>query len=118
MKIPKSLRITDTKIGDGKIAEKGKWALISYSCFLPQGDLVDKRSNAKIVAGSRDVIPAIGYGILGMAAGGIREITASPNMIYVEKRIYPSLSINATLKYQVEILDVAESYEALIEPKI
>jgi FKBP-type peptidyl-prolyl cis-trans isomerase len=114
MKIPKGIRVSDTKIGNGMLAEKGKWTLISYTCFLPQGDLVNKCLQAKVMAGSRDVIPAIGYGILGMSAGGVRELKVSPNLTYCEKRIYPSLPLNTTLKYQIEMHDVAESWEELI----
>ena len=115
MKVPKGIRIQDLKIGTGAVAEKGKVAVIHYDCFLPRGDKCDTSRNQPLPiqfeVGQRQQFPALEYGVVGMAVGGVRSITASPNLTYYEHRLKPDLPQNATLRYVIELIRVSDGWD-------
>lgn len=115
MKTPSGLKITDRIPGSGPIAEKGKVVLFHYDCYLPKGEKVftsrDRRYPDQVHLGRRDSFPAFEYGILGMAAGGVRSVTIGPHLAYYERQLRPALPEGATLRYEIELLKVSDEWD-------
>ena len=117
-KVPKGIRIKDLKQGTGAVAEKGRVALVHYDCYLPQGAKCDtsrtRPNPVQFEVGRRRVYPALEYGVPGMAVGGLRSITVSPNLTYYERELNPSLPAKAALRYEVELLGVSDKWDTRI----
>jgi len=115
MKPPKGLKVSDLRIGTGPIAEKGTVALVHYDLFLPRGDkCASSRTRpypVQMKVGLRMTVPAIAYGVPGMAVGGIRSVRVSPNLAYYERKAHPDLPAYAALRYELELIRVSDSWD-------
>lgn len=115
MKFPRGIKVKDLRTGTGSLAEEGKIAVIHYDCFLPRGEKCfssrDRSYPAQFHIGQREVFPGIEYGIIGMAAGGIRSIKVSPQLTYYERKQKPDLPENVVLRYEVELLRVSDQWD-------
>jgi FKBP-type peptidyl-prolyl cis-trans isomerase len=115
MRFPKGIRVKDLKTGSGEIATKGRIALVHYECFLPKGDKLDtskqKPCPAQFAIGQRNVFPALDYGVLGMAVGGVRSIRVSPQLTYYERKAHPSLPPDVALRYEIELLRIGDRWD-------
>jgi FKBP-type peptidyl-prolyl cis-trans isomerase len=114
-KFPKGIRVKDLRRGSGEVAAKGRIALIQYDCFLPRGDKWDSSKKrvcpVQFEIGQRNVFPAIDYGVVGMAVGGVRSIRVSPQLTYYERKQNPNLPENAALRYEVELLRLSDQWD-------
>ena len=117
-KRPKGLRFKDVREGNGPIASKGAVVLVHYDCFLPRGDKFDSSRDrgypAQFEVGKRNVLPALEYGVPGMAEGGFRTITVSPQLTYYERKQNPDLPEGAALRYEVELIRVSGEWDNTI----
>ena len=115
MRLPKGIRVKDLKRGSGEIAAKGRIALVHYDCFLPKGDRLDtskdKAYPAQFEIGQRNVFPALEYGVVGMAVGGVRSVRVSPQLTYYERKAHPNLPPNVALRYEVELLRISDEWD-------
>jgi FKBP-type peptidyl-prolyl cis-trans isomerase len=79
------VRKKDKMKGTGPTAARGDTVSIDIEGYLPRGDKVLSEQGLTFVLGARRVIAGLEAGILGMSAGGTREIRVPPHLAYGEK---------------------------------
>lgn len=118
MRFPKGIRVKDIRPGSGEIAAKGRIAIIHYACFLPRGETCetsrDKPYPVQFHIGQRHVPPALEYGVIGMAVGGVRSVRVSPQLTYRERKMNPSLPEQVALRYEIELLRISDRWDNAI----
>ena len=114
-RFPVGLRVKDIRIGTGATAAKGLIALVHYDAFLPRGDRLstsrEREGPFQVEIGQRRAVPAIEYGIAGMAVGGLRSVRVSPQLTYYERKIYPDLPENVALRYEIELVRLSDKWD-------
>jgi hypothetical protein len=108
---PQGLRITIDRAGSpgGRQAARRQTVVVRYHGYLDDGTLVadSKRDGYEQFALSTDhVIPGLVEGIAGMTVGELRTITIPPVLAYGTRGIGNLIPPDATLRYEVELLDV------------
>ena len=112
-----TLQIRDVEEGPGEVAEPGRRLRVHYSGWLfdPQaagqrGRPFDSSRTAgrpfDFVLGSGAVIPGWDRGLAGMKEGGRRELVIPARLAYGPGGQAPSIPPDATLVFEVELLDV------------
>jgi hypothetical protein len=103
------LESKDVKVGTGAEAKAGDRITVHYTGTLTNGtkfdSSVDKGQPYTFVLGAATVIKGWDQGLVGMKAGGKRQLTIPPSLGYgsVDKGNIPP---NSTLKFDVELLKV------------
>jgi FKBP-type peptidyl-prolyl cis-trans isomerase FkpA len=111
------LQKTDTKVGDGAEARPGRVVRVHYTGWLydasrpdTRGQQFDSSKDAnqpfEFTLGSQEVIPGWDEGVAGMKVGGTRILTVPPAMGYGPRGAGGVIPPNATLVFEVELLDV------------
>ncbi|OFZ52866.1 MAG: peptidylprolyl isomerase [Candidatus Brennerbacteria bacterium RIFOXYC1_FULL_41_11] len=105
-----NLKIEDLKIGDGLEAQNGKIVTVNYVGKLLDGkkfdSSYDRNQPFSFTLGAGQVIQGWEQGILSMKIGGERKLTIPPEMAYGESGVPNVIPPNATLIFEVELLDV------------
>lgn len=102
----KGIHTKDIEIGSGALAEAGMKAVVRYSLYLPQGEECGSGFLYISVGGDRETYPAVTHGVLGMRAGGRREIKFGPQLAYYERKANPKIPEAAALRYEVNLISV------------
>jgi len=113
----KELVIKDTKIGEGKVAEKEKAVLVHYTGWLYDPKAPDQKGKQfdssvgrptpfSFLIGRGKVIKGWDEGVPGMKKGGKRTLIIPPSMAYGERGAGGVIPPNATLLFEVELIDV------------
>jgi peptidylprolyl isomerase len=107
---PKKL-VTDELIeGTGPEAKQGGVATVQYAGYLFKGgkQFVSSWSGTPITftIGKNEVIPGWDEGVVGMKAGGRRELVVPPELAYGSEEIGP-IPANSTLVFYVDLLSVS-----------
>jgi len=104
------LKYTDIKVGDGASPEKGKTVVVHYTGTLDDGTKFDSSLDSgmpfSFVIGAGEVIPGWDEGVMSMKVGGKRKLIIPPDLAYGEKGAGGVIPPNATLTFEVELLDV------------
>ncbi|MEB3333038.1 MAG: FKBP-type peptidyl-prolyl cis-trans isomerase [Synechococcaceae cyanobacterium] len=112
---PTGLRITDLVVGSGAEALKGKTVVVNY-----RGTLVNKigqtvefdtsygRAPFSFPLGGGRVIKGWDEGVVGMKVGGRRKLVIPPDLAYGERGAGGVIPPNATLSFEVELLEVQD----------
>jgi FKBP-type peptidyl-prolyl cis-trans isomerase len=111
------LQKTDIKVGDGAEARAGRVVRVHYTGWLYDASRDDKRGNKfdsskdgntpfDFTLGEREVIPGWDEGVAGMKVGGVRVLTIPPAMGYGARGAGGVIPPNATLVFEVELLEV------------
>jgi len=104
------LEITDLVVGTGAVAESGKSVTVHYRGTLTNGKEFDaSRRHGRPFTfdlGARDVIRGWDEGVKGMKVGGKRKLVVPPDMGYGPDGAGDDIPPNATLVFEVELLDV------------
>jgi FKBP-type peptidyl-prolyl cis-trans isomerase len=104
------LEITDLVVGTGAIAETGKSVTVHYRGTLKDGTEFDssRKHGApfSFSLGAGEVIAGWDKGVKGMKVGGKRKLVVPPGMAYGEQGTGGVIPPNATLTFEVELLDV------------
>lgn len=112
------LKIIDVTEGTGKVAEKGKAAMVHYTGWLYDEKAADKKGKQfdtsanrglpfGFVVGVGRVIKGWDEGLPGMKVGGKRTLIIPAAMAYGEKDVGNGLiPPNSTLLFDIELIEV------------
>jgi FKBP-type peptidyl-prolyl cis-trans isomerase len=114
---PKELTMTDHVIGTGEIAVAGKTVFVHYTGWLFDDAAPDNKgkkfdssrdrgSPFSFPLGAGHVIQGWDQGVAGMKVGGQRTLIIPPELGYGARGAGGVIPPNATLVFDVELLDV------------
>jgi FKBP-type peptidyl-prolyl cis-trans isomerase FkpA len=103
--------ITDLSLGTGATATDGKKVSVHYTLWLEKDmkrieSSYDKKKPKTFVLGAGQVLKGWDLGIEGMKVGGKRKLVLPPQLGYGGAGAPPSIPGNATLVFEVELVDV------------
>jgi peptidylprolyl isomerase len=106
------LKYVDVKVGSGASPVKGKQVKVHYTGTLENGkkfdSSVDRKEPFSFVIGVGQVIPGWDEGVMGMKVGGKRKLIIPSKLGYGERGAGGVIPPNATLLFDVELLDVTK----------
>lgn len=104
------LQYKDTQIGSGAEATPGKMVSVHYTGWLQNGvkfdSSLDRGQPFTLNVGVGQVIPGWDEGLVGMKVGGKRLLVIPPELGYGAAGSPPVIPPNATLIFEVELLEV------------
>ena len=108
--MPDGLRYTDDQVGTGTEAQAGKTVSVHYTGWLLDGTKFDSSKDRNqpfsFPLGRGEVIKGWDEGVAGMKVGGKRTLVIPPDLGYGARGAGGVIPPNATLKFEVELLDV------------
>lgn len=112
--LPSGLQVLDSIVGHGALATPGKAVVVHYDGTLfPSGQRFDSSLERgepfTFTLGAGEVIPGWDEGIKGMAVGGKRTLIIPAALGYGDAGAPPDIPPGATLKFDVELLDVKDA---------
>ncbi len=100
----------DLKLGEGPAATRGKMVSVHYTGWLADGLEFDssREGNVPFVfpLGAGHVIRGWDEGVQGMMVGGVRRLTIPPHLGYGSFGAGDVIPPNATLVFEVELLEI------------
>ncbi len=107
---PSGLKYTDTKVGTGAEARTGQLVSVHYTGWLTDGKKFDSSKDRgqpfSFPLGGGQVIKGWDEGVAGMHVGGVRRLTIPAQLGYGPRGAGGVIPPNATLVFEVELLDV------------
>ncbi len=104
------LVIDELAVGNGVEATAGKFVFVHYTGWLTDGSKFDssrdRRQPFSFLLGRGQVIAGWDEGVQGMKVGGSRKLTIPPHLGYGAAGAGGVIPPNATLVFEVELLDV------------
>ena len=108
------LQITDTKVGTGVTPKTGQIAVVHYTGWLLENGAKGKKFDSSVdrgqpfefPLGQHRVIAGWDEGVATMKVGGKRTLTIPPELGYGARGAGGVIPPNATLVFDVELLDV------------
>jgi FKBP-type peptidyl-prolyl cis-trans isomerase len=105
--------------GDGATAEAGQTAVVHYTGWLHDENAPGNRGQKfdssrdrgqyfEFPLGAGRVIRGWDQGVVGMAVGEVRELTIAPELAYGERGAGDVIPPNATLVFEVELVDLKD----------
>lgn len=105
------LKYTDVLVGKGASPVAGKQVKVHYTGTLENGkkfdSSVDRKEPFSFVIGVGQVIPGWDEGVMTMKVGGKRKLIIPPRLGYGARGAGGVIPPNATLLFDVELLDVS-----------
>jgi len=109
--IPGGLIKEDLVVGRGAVAESGNDVVVHYVGWMQGGKQFDssraRRDPLDLALGAGDVIRGWDEGIPGMRVGGKRRLTIPPALAYGSHGLAGVIPPEATLVFEVELLEVS-----------
>lgn len=114
VKMKSGLIIVDNVVGEGLKAEKFDILTVHYTGKLEDGTVFDSSKNPgrdpfRFTVGLGQVIRGWDEGFIGMKIGGTRTLTIPPEMGYGVRGSGDVIPPNATLIFEVELLEVEKN---------
>ena len=110
METSSGLRYQDLVVGEGDEAISGQQVVVHYTGWLTDGSKfdssVDHGSPFPFELGAGSVISGWDEGVAGMKVGGKRKLVIPPTLGYGSSGFPPVIPPNATLVFDVELLEV------------
>jgi peptidylprolyl isomerase len=114
MTTPSGLKVTDTVVGTGASPRRGQTCVMHYTGWLYQNGAkgqkfdssVDRGRPFEFPIGLQRVIPGWDEGVATMKVGGKRTLIIPPELGYGARGAGGVIPPNATLIFEVELLDV------------
>src|SRR5215469_13450393 len=111
---PSGLKITDSKVGTGASPKPGQICVMHYTGWLYEGGAKGKKFDSSVDRGQpfefpigrRQVIAGWEEGVATMKVGGKRTLIIPPELGYGARGAGGVIPPNATLIFDVELLDV------------
>ena len=108
---PSGLKYRDLVAGTGEEARIGATAVVHYTGWLTNGvksdSSVDRGVPFEFNIGQGMVIKGWDEGVMSMKVGGVRQLKIPPALGYGARGAPPAIPQNATLTFEVELLEVA-----------
>ena len=105
------MKIEDLLEGSGAEAKAGQTVSVHYVGTLLDGTKFDSSRDRgtpfKFPLGAGRVIQGWDRGVAGMKIGGQRKLTIPPELAYGARGFPPVIPANATLVFEIELLDLA-----------
>ena len=106
---PSGVEYWDITPGTGATAESGKKVTVNYTGWLTNGKQFDSSIGKRpfqFKLGAGEVIKGWDDGVAGMKVGGKRQLRIPPNLGYGSRGAGGVIPPNATLIFDVELLEV------------
>lgn len=102
------IKIEDVQLGSGEQARPGRRIKVHYVGKLTSGKMFDASTKKPFTfrLGASEVIRGWDIGCDGMLVGGKRKLTIPPEKAYGKRGAPPTIPPNATLVFEVTLLDV------------
>ena len=104
------LKYQDLESGEGAAAEPGRQVTVHYTGWLTDGTRFDSSHDRNqpftFTLGKGQVIRGWDEGVAGMRVGGKRKLTIPPHLGYGPRGAGGVIPPNATLIFEVELLEV------------
>ena len=105
------LKYEDITEGEGTVAGAGQTVTVHYTGWLENGSKFDSSKDRNdpfsFRLGGGQVIRGWDEGVAGMKVGGTRKLTIPPQLGYGARGAGGVIPPNATLIFEVELLEVA-----------
>ncbi len=115
------IKSKDIEIGSGKQAQSDSHVLIECYFYLNKGEEIELfgnyHNNQYVVSlNSRNYIPGLRHGIVGMREGGVRNLRISPHLAFGERGIENRIPPNAILVCKIKLLKIVNEHFSLPDP--
>jgi len=103
------VKVETLKEGTGEGAKNGDRLVVHYTGRLTDGKQFDSsrgRAPFEVTLGQRRVIAGWEQGLQGMKTGESRKLTIPPELGYGERGAGGAIPPNATLVFEVELLEI------------
>ncbi len=116
------LKKEDEVVGTGPEAKKGDRVAVHYTGTLLDGtkfdSSLDRGTPFEFVIGEGSVIAGWELGVVGMKKGGKRKLVVPPHLGYGTRGQPPKIGPDATLLFEIEMVDIVESAPAPTPPPV
>src|SRR5580700_4505744 len=110
VKNPSGLTYWDLRVGNGEVAKEGSRVRVHYTGWLTNGKKFDSSVDAgkpfDFTIGNGEVIKGWEQGVAGMKVGGKRQLRIPPALGYGVEGYPGVIPANATLIFDVQLLNV------------
>lgn len=107
------LQYVDLEEGGGEVVSEGDEVSVHYTGWLEDGTRFDSSYNRgeplNMIVGSGQVIPGWDEGLVGMKAGGRRQLRIPPDLGYGEEGAGDVIPPDATLIFDIELLSTGSA---------
>lgn len=107
---PSGLKYNDDQVGNGAAPSQGQRVSVHYTGWLTDGTKFDSSRDRgqpfQFTLGRGEVIKGWDEGVASMKVGGKRKLTIPPELGYGARGAGGVIPPNATLVFDVELLDV------------